>query len=558
MSVRLSLSFFWVLLALGGGRALAAEAYRRHVSVEWDPVEDATLYEIELARAGRPEKASSFRTKEAKWSGELELGHFSMRARTIDDRGIAGEWSAPSPVDVLPEAPRAIAPEAAAQVAVAGRDPLATEAEVLFQWSPVGGATAYRLRAQSEKGGFALDEVVTEASARRKMPVAAHYSWSVMAIAPEGLAGAKSADIAFALLGPRLQAPRLAKPNNSFVRELRWQKREYAETARVLIERWSPKDDVKNGAKNSRREGLKESQGEGQEEKRWQAVYGPESRAEEGLPFSPKWAGGRYRATLVAQAALRPDSEPEAMEFEVFSGDRSEASELRHELRKSIDHGPGWYGVATYLLGNAHYSGMDYDGQLPGTINYSGTSGTVRAGAGNFSARGPWGLLALLEASPLETAKGILEAIGAELWAIRKVSVSSRAELRARAGLFYREAIASEINNSYDKFAALGPCVGAEYWVAITPAWGAQASASAYQGALAARTPNGQGANSALFAEFGLLASYRLTPSLTGLAGALRREAEIHYQPADPAYSGRSNQISTNGTYLSLGVAYQF
>ncbi len=96
--------FFILTFTILAGAAEAAP-YRRLVNFEWEAIEGAKNYEIELkqnkedAQDGKS-KVFTFKVKDAAWNGRLTPGKYVMRLRTRDYRGVPGEWSPPSDFNV--------------------------------------------------------------------------------------------------------------------------------------------------------------------------------------------------------------------------------------------------------------------------------------------------------------------------------------------------------------------------------------------------------------------------------------------------------------------------
>ena len=519
--------------------ALGAANARRQVSFSWEAVEDATLYEVELLSKIQGKKSYVFRTKAPRWSGRLQLGRYQMRARTFDDRGIPGDWSPPSEFDVMPEAAKPVSPQPGTEMAV--KDAGAKEAEVLFKWGPVEGATQYRLTVHGDEKDFKFEKVLTETSESVRLPVASRFVWSVSTIAGD-LEKPIPPDIKFLVQGPQLAKPQFVVPQSAFVRELSWTKAPEAESVRVSVR-------CRSSSKQ-----------------RWIKLAGPEDRRDDRLPFASNWPGGRCQAIAIAQAPLYPNSVREMIEFDVFQGDRSEVSQEYHELRQSIDRPSGWYSTASYLLTQVQYASQNYDQTVPAEATYSALTSALRLGAGRWSKNSPWGFLGLVDSFVTKTNLGIVSNLSGEASVVRKITLSRRTELRLQLGAFVRESVVaisdgrSSSVQSYDKLWAIGPHVAAEMWSPLTPRWGVQANLHLFETAFALSTPNGKGLDPTLSLQYGLLASYRVSTKLKTLAGIEARSDKVRYEskPMSSAYSGQFNQISSNGWYLNLAAEYNF
>ena len=86
----------WALL--GSFSSVAQEKVRRNVEIEWEGVDGASLYEIQITRREEDsnKKTLLFKLKEPKWSATVRPGTYDMQVRSFDDRGAPGDWGPPS------------------------------------------------------------------------------------------------------------------------------------------------------------------------------------------------------------------------------------------------------------------------------------------------------------------------------------------------------------------------------------------------------------------------------------------------------------------------------
>jgi hypothetical protein len=533
--------FFLMLIILkSAGNVEAAETYRREVSFEWDPVAEAVSYEIELIPKSKTGRTYHFKTKAAQWAGKLKVGHYQMRARTLDRRGVPGEWGEAAPFDVLLDPTRLISPTPNFTLEV--KESAASETDVHFKWAPVGGAQAYRLKVNGKNGDFKIDEILESTEIHRKLPTAEYFSWSVSAIGSDEIPSEENKEIGFLVQGPKLAKPEITKPQNPFVRELNWQKDINSEAIDLEISRWDPVS------------------------QKWELISESKDIKVESFPFDAKWPGGKYKAVIVANGRLRPSSEPESLEFDVFNGDRSATSEFNHEIRQSIDRSSGWYGVASYFVTQVQYTSENYDHTLPAQTTYNALSGTTRAGLGYFQEGSRWGFLGLVDFSSVNTSQGNRNSFSSEVSAVFRMDVTDLSQLRLQGGVFLKEYLVTESDGltqtvvSYDKAGVVGPHLGLEYWYSLTPAFGFQANIHLYEGLLKTSTPNGQSLEPSLSTQIGILGSYRFNRKLTGLMGVAQREDKVRYSSSgvDPRSFGQVNQVVIKGTFLNLFAEYNF
>ncbi|HWU41891.1 MAG TPA: hypothetical protein VN132_00595, partial [Bdellovibrio sp.] len=203
-------SFFFLFLTES-----QATPYRRLVNFEWEAIEGAASYEVELkqVKTKGEGKTFKFRVPEAAWNGHLAPGKYILKLRSFDRRGVPGDWNAPSDFNVGLETAVLKYPAAQAQIASKEEE----TAEVNFEWAPVGGAQKYNFELNSDDGKTKISKELEGTKISLKIPVAASYSWKVSSINEEGIESDAAAVSQFTFLGKPLEAPKLQKPESSFV-----------------------------------------------------------------------------------------------------------------------------------------------------------------------------------------------------------------------------------------------------------------------------------------------------------------------------------------------------
>lgn len=531
MTVRL------LLLTLVGAMTIAvaaqAEPYRRLVNFEWDPIEGGESYEIEIKQAKQDGKTFNFKVKDAVWNGRLTPGRYEMKLRALDYRGVPGDWSEPSALNVQLESARLTGP--APKSIVKGED--SKNAKVTLKWDEVPGATSYALEIQSDDGLFKQAEILTGTSYAINLPAAHAYTWRVLGQGPDDVRSEAVSLGEFEAYGGRLDKPKIEKPENEFVREVKWNRPEFADKFDVTVSRKNTKS------------------------KTWEKVAEYKDQSNESLAFDPKWNGGDYRVDVIAKGDKRVPATTASTAFRVRKGDRSPAAEFTHEVRKSIDRVNGWYGIASYLITMINYSSINYDKQS--ATSYNAIGGTGRLGLGHFIDDAQWGFLGIIDMSGFISNDGQnLTYASSELSAVWRSSstASDRGELRVPVGIYYKQHQVALGNpstgkvDSYENAAVVGPQAGAEYWYSISPKFGLQANMHLYLSLLKMSTPSGGAVTPTVSTQFGFLGSYRFNKRFTGLAGYARREDSMKYKAAD----GNDNESTLKGDYLNFFAEYAF
>jgi hypothetical protein len=506
-----------------------AEEYRRTIFLEWEPIEGAATYDVEITRVLENKqnlKPKVFASGKAEWTGKLDLGKYMLKVRGRDRRKAPGEWSESQDFFVGLDTPKLITPKAQEKVLTRSED---TE-KVRFKWEPVGGADEYLFELNSEDGKVSESKRTSDTDISMKLPVAAKYSWKVTA---ENKKGFKSDTIAieqFTHWGAKIEKPKLNELQSAYVRELEWQRPNYAENFDYALTRYNDKT------------------------KKWELKDRKSNIANSKIPFPEKFQGGQYKMTIRANGKLRQSSDITEFKFPVANGSRTPAAEETATVRQSIDRTTGWFVIASYLLTSINYEGTDSDNGATTSLD-GAMGGTGRLGAGYMSDKSNWGFLGIVDYSGFSIGNEIKNYGSMEGNAIYRTDIGDRSEIRQQIGGFYKELPVFLSNGGSttsqavgNLVVAMGPHYAIEYWQAISAKFGFQANVHAYLNAIALKTPNGREMTPDMSLQFGFLGSYRLSRKMTGLAGYAYRKDSITYK----ANSGVANPSSVTGNYLNL------
>lgn len=516
-----------------------AAPYRRLVNFEWEAIEGANSYEIELQQVKEDGKGKvfNFKVKEPSWNGRLAAGKYLLKLRSRDYRGVPGEWSPPSDFNVGLES--AVLKFPAAHARFATKDESTTE--MTFQWEPVGGADKYHFDLVSEDGKTKISEDVKTNSFKVKVPVAANYTWKVSATNEEGIQSDAVSVAQFSVLGKPLALPKVDKPESEFVRDVKWDKPDNVAAFDVYVLKYSV------------------------ESKKWEKFKVFENYQDNTLAFDPAWPGGKYQVVVRAKSNLRPSSPLAKETFKVRSGDRSPAAEYTALVRMSIERLSGWYAIGSYLVTQMQFSGVNPEHNS--TVSYSAVGGTARAGLGWTSPFTNWGFLTIVDMSGFTFQGKTRTFASAEANAVYRMAVGDRGEARFQVGPYYKElpeTVGDPFSGTSQDYtiSAVGPHAGAEYWYSITPKFGLQVNAHLYTSLMKISTPNGEPLQPTLSTQFGFLGSYRFTKTFTGLAGYAHREDKLSYKAVPSssnfAVDGDVNESTIVGNYLNIFAEWSF
>jgi hypothetical protein len=537
------ISGIFILIALFAGTlSAAAEPFRREVSFEWNEIPDAKNYDVEIRRvtAEGPAKPMSFKTTQAIWMGKLVPGKYTMSLRSLDARGVPGDWSPNSEFDVGLDPVAVKSPPDKAEIKA--NDDLVISQKL--EWSPVGGAKEYRFELSSEDGKTQIVENITGTSYTAKIPVAQTYTMKVTGIGDNGMQSESPTVSTFSVLGKKLSPPKMIAPESEFVREVRWSKPAHVDKFDLTLNRYNPTL------------------------KKWEKVLTEENVDDTVYNFDAKQPGGVYSLQVKAHGKMRGTSEVAKINFKVVNGNRSPAAEYTALVRKSIDRVTGWYAIASYLI-----TQINYRGETPETGGLTTTSalgGTGRLGAGYFTKDDRWGFIGIVDMSGFSISGSNHTYSSLELSGISRYVTSDRSESRLIAGLYYKELpqlIGTPSSSGppvvdFIQSAVAGPHVGGEYWYSMNPKVGFQANAHVYYPLLTAKSPNGNNVEPRVSYQLGLMGSYRFNTHFTGLLGLTQRYDEVAYKAnkTGSAFqsSGEYDVTQISGSYLSMFAEYGF
>jgi len=540
-----SLMFVAILLvpAKSTFASSAEKLAKREIELNWEDVEGAKSYELEIKslRAGGATK--NFNVEKATWEGDMVPGRYQMRVRAKDRRGVATPWSESSEFMVMLPEPELIAPKADEEVKASASG---ESEEIAFSWKPVLGATSYTVHVQSADGQIKKDDKTKDLKSEIKLPVAQAFRWWVES-SREGLtsedlkggeneAGSEPAASAqkFTLLGHELPTPKIDDLDNDFVRRISWQKSDKAAQYSWELQYFDPKTN------------------------NWVTKHKTEDAKEPAIGFPKKWPGGRYRMIVQAKAPMRAPSSVSTTEFNVRDGDRSPEAEEVHTVRESIN-GRGLFVITDYSATSMHYQSQNFD-HTNSSVQFSSLGASARVGVGYVKPEKTWGYFGLLDASAfqLEGGGGATYFAG-EFDMQHRRQYFERDDVRQLFGVQFRQtpdvsAPIATAKASTEMVNSINLHYGVEYWYAVNAKTGAQANLHLYPSVFGISTPSGALVPTISY-QVGLLASRRLTKSLTALLGYAYRDDTIHYRASGnnaTATGSDVNSIDMKGHNVNL------
>lgn len=522
---------------------LAGEAQtrvRRNVEIEWEAVEAASLYEVQVIRKDdEKKKPLRFKVKTPKWSATIKPGLYDMQIRSYDDRGVPGSWSPPSELQVRLPAVIALNPQSNA--VVKSKDGKSTEVE--FKWEPVPGAAKYVFKAQTADGKWNKETESDTPSATIDVPVGEFVNWEAVAIDEKGDDGDKwDAPQTFELRGPALEKPAIEKPLSSYIKEVKWAPPEFAAKYDLELKFHNPKT------------------------KKWESIEKKDDHPEPLLKLDTSRPTGRYRLQVQAKADRREVSKPAQLDFEMQGGFKSSEDVENAIVRQSITKPYDFYAIASYLLTQISYKSKNYD-ENSGSSFKDAVGGTGRIGLGYQDEHSKWGGFGIVDLSGFVIGGQNFKFASLEGHLTRKLEFGQGGLLLFGTGLFSKElpiVLGSQSENlrGVGKTRGIGPHAGFTYWVPLSARFGIQANARAYYTLMGSASSGGK-ALPALSMQLGALGSYRLAKAWMGYAGYAYRADEARFESQSGsttsfASPGDINEVSVQGHYLNMILEFSF
>lgn len=524
--------------------AHAAKA-RRYVNLEWEPVEDATQYEVTITRirkGGERAKPSTFKVGEAKWRGQINPGKYEMLLRSYDDRGVPGGWSEPVLFLVKNPPPARIYPTP--DLVIETKE--ASTFDVEFQWQSEENDSGFRLDIESTTGDFKKSYKVSGTSKEVDLPVANTYKWRVTALmdADEEVGEMSEAMDSFTLKGQSLDKPTIKTPMSSIVETLSWKRPEHAEHYSYVLSTKKP-------------------------DGKWSVVDKNESYQLNNLPFDLSRPAGEYRLKVMAHAHNRETSS-DSIEFTSAGNLRNPAAIEAAKLKESLNKPTPFYFIASYFLTNMAYRGANFQ-ESSGPTDFSAIGGTGRLGMGYIHPRSSWGLFAIADMSGFTVVGETYTFLSTEVHGTWTKDLPGANRLQVTGGFYSKdlpEAIGTaSIGSSQGTFSkmntltAYGAHGGVIYQRPISSRLGIELNARVYL-PIEGDNPNGVTPESTLSYQLGILGSLKLNDRTTGYAGYSRR-LDTHYYRAqstgsNPVTEGTNNEVEIEGNYLNLKLEYSF
>jgi hypothetical protein len=510
---------------------------RRNLEIEWEDIEGATGYEVQVTRKVGDKKPIRYRTKIPKWSANIKPGLYNMQIRSYDDRGVPGDWSPPSELLVRLPSVVAIAPEGGKVMqAVKQKDE-----PIEFRWEAVPNAVKYKVKVKSTTSDWTFEKAIEDTALTIDVPAGEMIQWEVYAINDKNEDGdAWEKPLAFELRGPQLLPPTIEKPLTKYVKEVKWAPSEHSKSYSYDLKYFNEKTG------------------------KWDIVESKRGYGTNVAAMDITRPSGKYRIQVQAIGERRKNSAVQQLDFEMRGGFREPAALEKAILRESISKPTNFYAIASYLLTQVSYSQANYDQGQRATFDAVG--GTGRLGAGYQEPESKWGGFGIVDLGGFTIGGQNFTFASMEMHVTRKLEFGQGGLLLFGAGLFSKELPVVQGSSlagyqSTGKVRNVGPHAGFTYWTPLNDRLGLQLNGRIYYTVMGA-AESGE-VQSSMSMQYGLLGSYRLSSDWMGYAGYAYRADEAAYStnPSDAssfAQPGEVNTVNMEGHYLNLILEFSF
>jgi hypothetical protein len=550
--VALSLLLAGMALSASPTLVLAEELPRRDLELELEDIPGVTGYELQVIRLlekNKKKKPLNFKIKSITWKARLVPGRYEMRVRSVDSRGVPGEWSEPQEFIVKLPPPGLVSPPPQGII----RSTENEKEEVAFEWKSVQGAEKYKLRVYGPDGSLVQEVVETDTSATINLPVAQVYGWNVVPVMAGDLDGEGAEPVSrFELFGGTLGNPSIDGLADTDTKEFKWSNVEFAGEYDFKLEK-------------------KDNQGN------WKVVDQKVTKVASQV-YAKAVSSGQYRMQVKARGDRRGDSESVLKEFETYNTtERSPAAVEQIRNESNYQSKGKMFAVASYYLSAIEYNGYNVDRGQPGRgtqSSYSAIGGTGRLGLGRwFGQNSTWGLLGTADLSGIQVGDKTINYVSAVIQGVYRWRISGAGQMRFYFGANYRELPESVgfngTSTDFDqrKIATLGPLFGISFYRGISKKLGLQLNAQFMASVLGVNIPppvNGgtnssKGENIVMPSfQLGVLGSMALSSELVGFVGYAYREESASYRGSQQAVTQGENEVTLSGHYINLMLEYGF
>ncbi|MCB0413020.1 MAG: fibronectin type III domain-containing protein [Bdellovibrionales bacterium] len=499
---------------------------KRIISLEWEPVEEATAYEIQFTSVPEnpDEKSKTFKkvVESSEWNGLLPLGKYDFRVRSYDKRGVPGQWSNSEVINVKISTVKAISPKDKTKIYSKNDD----NQEIEFVWVQGKQDDTYKLIIESKDKEIKKELKTSETSLKAELPVGRHYIWRVEIDQETVLKEPAGSGNHLIIVGKKLDTPKINPPGDK-PEALTWQPVEHADAYSYYIATERP-------------------------DKKWKIVTKKKKVPDLSISVPETFPDGKYKIAVKAHGKLRMNSDKSTLEFNL----QRKRDLAAVQTKEKLVFEPTWYGHANYYITNLKYRNEEAQGQ--GSV-FDVLGGTGELGVSYTKTNQPYGFYMLGSLGGFITSGKLNNYYSVESYLTYTNWSENKKSFQHSIGLYHKKyphiwADNTGANVTYEDVTQLGLVYGIDYWRHFIGKLGLSASAKIYLGTEVGTTPTGGSPNDGNSFKTSVLGSYQLSDSSIGYMGVTYFNEEVKW----PSSQAAPNKISMQGTYLSFELDYKF
>jgi hypothetical protein len=155
-------------------------ADERWINFDWDPIENATSYEVELLQEvqGNVFSLGIFKTDIPEWNKAVNSGKYFVKIRALDKRMVPGEWSEKQAIIIKGKPPELEFPKYEDSLEVEQTDGFIQN----FSWRPALGAQFYKIQIFNNQQKLIYSEILTTTTYSYRLSNPGQYFWNVASL----------------------------------------------------------------------------------------------------------------------------------------------------------------------------------------------------------------------------------------------------------------------------------------------------------------------------------------------------------------------------------------
>jgi hypothetical protein len=209
---------------------------QRELSIDLDSVKNAKTYEIRIIPSNSSQTEETHKVTQPNLTVKLKLGHYRLKSRAVDRRGVAGKWGDLGEVDIKFKSPKLLFPKLNSKFAIkAGSE---GSLKIPIRWDFFDKNATYEVTIDKQGSKETFKKIQVKGNATECLLPAGIYTISLKPNLPSKevlLDGESPQPITINILAPQLADPGIKRPEKIPVETAYWNPVEHAESYHVAL-----------------------------------------------------------------------------------------------------------------------------------------------------------------------------------------------------------------------------------------------------------------------------------------------------------------------------------